>query len=128
MRYLLPIAVIFIGSVAPLASAYAHFGLAGDEEIGHGLFIGYCVLLIGLMSFIIYRKWIRSAENPEHRDLKRNLRELQRAQTSCKTQLQNAKDYPKECGLTDAERRERESSMANIQRQIDETESHLAAA
>ncbi len=128
MRYLLLVTAMFFGTVAPLSSAYAHFGLAGDDEIGHGLFIGYCVLLIGLVTFIIYRKWIRSTENPEQRDLKRNLRELQRAQTSCKTQLQNAIDYPNECGLSDAERKEREQSITLMQHQIEEAEAHLAAA
>ena len=128
MRYLILTAIVFIGSWTPLESANAHFGLAGDEEIGHGLLIGYCLLLICLASFVVYRKWLRTSESSEQRVLKRDLRELRRAHNSCKTQLQNAEDYPKECGLTEAERLEREKSVTLIQRQIDEAEAHLAAA
>ncbi len=128
MRYLLLTTIILFGSITPWNSAQAHFGLAGDEDIGHGMFWAYGLVLAGLAGFVFYRKWTRSTSSPEHRVLKRELRELQRAHTSCLTQLQNAKDYPKECGLTDAERREREQSVNLMQRQIDEAEAHLAAA
>jgi len=128
MRYLLILLLVFLGSWAPLDMAHAHFGLAGDEDIGHGMFWAYGLVLAGLVGFVIYQKWTRHTSSPEQRALKRDLRELQRARTSCLTQLQNAMDYPKECGLTDAERQEREKSVALFQRKIDEAEAHLAAA
>ena len=128
MRYLLFISVLLLTGAIYADTAHAHFGLAGDDEVGHGLIIGYGLLLFGLVSFVVYRKWLRTSESPEQRTLKRNLRELQRARTSCLTQLQNAVDYPKECGLTESERLEREKSVALFEHEINEAEAHLAAA
>ena len=114
------------GSLAPVSSAFAHFGLAGDEDVGHVLFWFYGLLLAGITGYVIYRKWWRAKVTPEHRALKRRLNEFERALTSCRTQLQNAEDYPKECGLTDLQRRERQESIESIQGKIVEIKLDLA--
>ena len=115
------------GSLAPVSSAFAHFGLAGDEDVGHVLFWFYGLLLAGITGYVFYRKWWRAKVTPEHRALKRRLNEFERALTSCMTQLQNAEDYPKECGLTDLQRRERQESIESIQGKIVEIKLDLAA-
>jgi len=115
------------GSLAPLSTAFAHFGLAGDEDVGHVLFWFYGLLLAGITGYVLYRKWWKPEESPEHRALKRRLSECERALTSCRTQLQNAEDYPKECGLTDVQRRECQESIASIQGKIEKIKMDLAA-
>jgi|TARA_Y100000031_G_scaffold152591_1_gene196034 hypothetical protein len=114
------------GSLAPFSYARAHSGPVGDDGIGDKIFWVYGVLLIGLASFVVYRKLIGGREPPERRALKRRLGELQRAHASCLKQLQNAEDYPKECGLTGEQRRDRVESVALIRRRIDETKADLA--
>ena len=113
-------------SLAPLSAALAHGAQTGEQDSGHGLFWIYGFLLAGIAGLIIYRKWWRGKEPPERRALKRRLGELQRAHASCLKQLQNAEDYPKECGLTDADRHERLRSVASIRGEIDVIKTELA--
>ena len=108
------------GAMAPLASAFAHFGLYGDEEIGHELFWLYGILFTALAGFIIYRKRSRAGLTPEQHELRQRVAELERALAACMTQLQNAEDYPNECGLTHAERQERLVSASSIRDKIAE--------
>lgn len=117
-RYLLLLIMSVTGAMAPLASASAHFGLYGDEEIGNGLFWVYGVLFAALAAFIIYRKRSRAGLTPEQRALRQRVAELERALTACMTQLQNAEDYPNECRLTHAERQERMVSASSIREKI----------
>ena len=127
MRYLLMLITSLAGSLAPLSSVRAHSGPVGGDGTGDGIFWVYGVLLVGLASFVVYWKLVRGKESPERRALKRHLGELERAHTSCLAQLQNAEDYPNECGLTDEQRRERLESVALIQGQIDQSKADLAA-
>ena len=119
-RYLLLIIMSVTGAMAPLASAFAHFGLYGDEEIGHELFWLYGILFTALAAFIIYRKRSRARLTPEQHELRQRVAELERALAACMTQLQNAEDYPNECGLTHAERQERLVSASSIREKIAE--------
>ena len=128
MRSLLMLLMTLVAGMVPVASALAHFGLSGDDDIGHGLFWIYGILLTGIAAFIIYRKWIGSSVSPQQRTLTRRLSELERAHTACMARLKNAEDYPNECGLTPAQRQERLDSVALIQQQICETKAELAAA
>ncbi|MBT3916083.1 MAG: hypothetical protein HN731_01345 [Rhodospirillaceae bacterium] len=128
MRDLLLLPFVVMVSLAAMDTAYAHSGTVGDEDVGGNMFWAYGLVLSGLAGILIYRKWMRSTSSPEQRALRYNLKELQRAHTACLKQLQNAKDYPRECGLTDAERLEREKSVALFQRKINEAEAHLATA
>ena len=126
MRYLWLLMASSAWSLAPLSAALAHGAQTGEQDSGHGLFWIYGFLLAGIAGLIIYRKWWRGKEPPERRALKRRLGELQRAHASCLKQLQNAEDYPKECGLTGEQRRDRVESVALIRRRIDETKADLA--
>jgi hypothetical protein len=119
-RYLLLLILSVAGAMAPLASAFAHFGLYGDKEIGHGLFWMYGIAFTGLAAFIIYRKRSRAGLTPEQHELRQRVADLERALTACMTQLQNAEDYPNECGLTYAEREERLVSASSIREKIAE--------
>ena len=107
-------------------SALAHFGLSGDEDVGHALFWFYGILLTSIISYVIYRKWLAKNETPERLILKRRLSEFERTLNSCLVQLQNADDYPNECGLTDKQRSERKETVATIQKKIDEIRLELA--
>ena len=127
MRTRLLLMMFLAGSLAPLTSAFAHFGLYGDEEVGLVLYWFYGLLFAGITGFVIYRKWWVAKETPERRQMKRRLSEFERALTSCRAQLQNAEDYPKECGLTDEQRLERLESVESIQGKIIEIKMDLAA-
>lgn len=127
MRYGLLLSLVVAGSLSPLASAFAHFGI-GDDENGHQLLWVYGILLSTLAGFIVYRKWLGGKETPERRELKRHLSELERAHAACLTQLQNAEDYPKECGLTEEQRRERLDSVASFEGMIKQAHADLAAS
>ncbi|NQV54236.1 MAG: hypothetical protein HQ503_00130 [Rhodospirillales bacterium] len=113
--------------MAPLAFAYAHGGVGSGDDGGTGLFLIYGLVLAGVAGLIIYRKWIRAGQSPEQRTLKRSLKDFERALETCLTQLQNAEDYPNECGLTETERRERLASAASIRAQIERAKAGLAA-
>ena len=104
----------------------AHFGLSGDEDVGHALFWIYGILLAGITGTVIYRKWLARSETPERRKLKQNLREFESSLNSFLMQLQNADDYPNECGISEEQRIEKNESVATIQNKIDEIRLELA--
>ena len=127
MRYLSILTTSLTLNLAPFTAAFAHFGLTGDDDIGHELFWLYGILLASVAGFFIYRKFWTSNEPPEVRMLKRKISELERALKLSQTQIQNALDYPKECGLTDQQRKERLESIASIRGQITTAKADLAA-
>jgi hypothetical protein len=127
MRTRLLLVTSLAGSLAPLYCAIAHGVTGGEEDAGNELFWIYGLLLVGIAGFVIYRKWWRGRVSPERRALRRRLSEFERALTLCRAQLQNAEDYPKECGLTEEQRLERLQSAASIQEKIDEIKMDLAA-
>jgi len=127
MRYGSYLGIVVLNSLAPFSKAWAHFGLADGEEIGHGIFWAYGLVFTGLICFVFYRRWAGSQGTPEQRSLNCHLKELERALNSCLKQLKNAEEYPKECGLTDEQRHESMNSVTVIQTQIDETKEMLAA-
>ncbi len=114
------------GSLAPLSFAIAHGVTGGEENAGNELFWIYGFLLVGIAGLVICRKWWAIKESPERRALRRRLSEFERALASCRAQLQNAENYPKECGLTEEQRQERLQSAASIQGKIDEIKMDLA--
>ena len=101
------ITVFILESLYPIKSTFAHFGLSGDEDVGHALFWFYGILLVGIIGTVIHRKWLAKNETPERRKLKINLREFERSLNSYLLQLQNADDYPNECGISEEERLEK---------------------
>jgi hypothetical protein len=127
MRTRLLLSIFLAGSLAPLSFAFAHGVTVGEEDAGNELFWLYGLLFAGITGFVIYRKWWVAKETPERRQMKRRLSEFERALTSCRAQLQNAEDYPKECGLTDEQRLERLESVESIQGKINEIKMDLAA-
>lgn len=127
MRTNLLIGTALVGSLAPFSQAMAHFGLADGEDFGHGIFWVYGFVFAGLIGFVFYQRWSRTKGTPEQRSLKLQLKELDHALKSCLKQIQNADDYPNECGLSDEERRENIKSAASLQTQIDQTKTTLAA-
>ena len=126
MLNFLLLTVILLDSFFLTRSAYAHFGLSGDEDVGHALFWFYGILLTSIIGYVIYRKWLAKNETPERLILKRRLSEFERTLNSCLVQLQNADDYPNECGLTDMQRLERNKTISTIQKKIDEIRLELA--
>ncbi|MBT3553212.1 MAG: hypothetical protein HOO19_19740 [Rhodospirillaceae bacterium] len=98
--------------------AQAHFGLADGDDVGSGLFWVYGFVFASLAAFLIYRKRARKRQSPEQRTLNFRLVDLERALTACLAELKNADDYPGECGLTFAERQERQVSASSIREKI----------
>jgi hypothetical protein len=114
------------GTTVP-ALVDAHAVMAGTPDPGLGMWWFYGLLLGGLGGTLLYRKWRGGKEPPERKALKRRLAELERVLKSNLMQLQNADDYPKECGLTDEQRRDRQISMTKIRRLIYHAKSELAS-
>ena len=108
------------GSLAPLVQAFAHWVTGGEEDGGNELLWLYGLVLAAIAGFVIYRKKWPGNVSPERRALKRQLSDFERALTLCMSQLQNADDYPKECGLTEKQRLDRVQSAASIREKIDE--------
>lgn len=110
-----------------MAQAFAH-GVTGggDHDEGNEFFWLYGLVLAAIAGFLIYRKWWRNKESPERRALRRQLGDFERDLALYVTQLQNAEDYPRECGLTGEERRQRQDTVTAIQREIDEIKMDLA--
>jgi len=126
MRYALMLISFLAGSLSNVISVRAHFGLADGDDVGTGLFWVWGAFIVGVAGFILYRRSLAKLP-PEGRELKRRLNELERALTSCHSQLRNADDYPTECGLSDQQRRARLDSVLSIQGMIAKTKSELAA-
>lgn len=119
--------LLFAGGLAPLVEARAH-GVIGGEDSGNWLFWLYGLVAAAIIGFIGYRKWWAGKISPERRALRQQLRDFEHALNSCRTQLQNAVDYPKECGLTESQRLDQVQSAALIEEKIDEIKAELAAA
>jgi len=126
LRFLILLMASLGGSLVPFAHALAH-GVIGGEDSGNEFFWIYGLVLTVLAGTIIYRKWWAVQETPERKVQKSRLRDFERDHALCMTQLQNAEDYPKECGLTEAERKEHLQSAASMQKNIDEIKTDLAA-
>ena len=127
-RYLLVFMVSMAGAAAPLATAFAHFGLADGDDAGSGLFWVYGFVFAGVAGFIVYQKRFRRYVSPEQRTLIYRLRDLERALSACLTELKNGEDYPNQCGLTHAERQERLLSASVIREKIAELHGELAVS
>ena len=112
--------LLLLGCFSSIKSAFSHGGLSGDEDVGNALFWVYGILLAGIIGTIIYRKWFAKDETPERRELKRCLSEFEHSLNSCLVQLQNADDYPNECGLNKEQRSEKKETVALIQKKIDD--------
>lgn len=126
MRFYFFLIALLSGSLGKINPTFAHFGLGGDEDVGHALFWFYGILLVGIIGSVIYRKLLTRHETPKRQELKQHLREFERSLSSCVAQLQNADDYPNECGLSDQQRTEKNESVALIQNKIDEIKMELA--
>jgi hypothetical protein len=111
------------GSITP-ALVHAHGVMASDDDSGYGIWWLYAILG-GFGGLILYRKWRGATETPERKAHKRHLVDLERALNSCLMQIQNADDYPKECGLTDEQRRDTMDSVTKIRRLIEDANSKL---
>ena len=128
MRNYVFLTIIFLKILFQDVSVHAHFGLSGDEDVGHALFWFYGILLVGIIVTVIYRKWLAKKESPERRQLKLRLSEFEDTLSSFIVQLQNADDYPNECGLTKEQRLEKKESVDLIQKKIDEIRLELATS
>ena len=107
------------GSIITPALLHAHGVLASDDDTGYGIWWLYGILG-GLGGFFI---WWGGKNPPQIRARKRRLADLERALNSCLMQIRNAEDYPKECSLTEEERRENLGSATRIRRLIEDTKS-----
>ena len=121
-KQLLSVFVAALAGVAsPLHSARAPFGLYGEEDFTHnGLLWTYGAAFLAIIGFLIYRKRTQGRLTPGQRELRSRIAELERALAVCTTELQNARDYPNECGLTPAEHEERLVSASEIRDKIAE--------
>ena len=127
MRTLMLLLTSSAGGLALITPAFAH-GVIGGEDSGNVFFWIYGLVAAAIIGFLIYRKWWGGKISPERRALKRQLGDFERALNACRTQLQNAVDYPKECGLTESQRLDQVQSAASIEEKIDEIKAKLAVA
>ena len=105
--------------------AFAHGGIADEGDLGHGIFWLYGMVFAGLAGFVLYKLFVRRNETPEGKELRRRLAEFEHELKSCLKELQNAEEYPLECGLSDEQRQQLLESVAAIRRLIEETKSKL---
>lgn len=127
MRYQLSLGAAAVISAIP-SLAFAHGGQTIDHDRGAGLLWFYAIALVAIVGFIGFRIYLRSTRSPGHQRLTRRLDELEAALTSNLATLQNAEDYPSECGLSAKERKTRLDAVAAIRRLIEEEELKLASA
>lgn len=120
------LATLIAASFSNVTPALAHFGLADGEDIGSELFWVWGIFIAGILGFFVYQRFCASDETPAGKALKIRISDLERALNSCQSQLQNAADYPNECGLTDRHRQERLESAASLQGLIEESKIELA--
>ena len=116
--------VALVGSTIP-AMLHAHGGLSGEDDPGVGIWWLYGILFGGLGGLLFYRKWRAVKEPPERMAHKRRLKDLERTLKSHLMQLRNADDYPKECGLTDEQRRDSLDSIVKFRHLIEVAKSEL---
>jgi hypothetical protein len=112
------------GSIIPTL-AHAHGVISSDDDSGYGIWWLYGIVFGGLSGLLFLRKWRAVKEPPEKMAHKRRLKDLERALKSHLMQLRNADDYPKECGLTDEQRRDSLDSIAKIRHLIEVAKSEL---
>ena len=105
--------------------AFAHGGIGDEGDLGHGIFWLYGMVFAGLAGFILYKLIVGRNETPERKELRRRLAEFEHELKSCLKELQNAEEYPLECGLSDEQRQQLLESVAAIRRLIEETKSKL---
>ena len=127
MRINLLINILLVQIFFPLSKALAHFGLADGEDVGHGIFWAYGIVFITLIGFIFYRRFDRRRATPEQQSLRLQLKELNVALNNCFKQIQNADEYPNECGLSIEQRKKNLDATKLIQDQIDHTKEMLSA-
>lgn len=108
--------------------AFAHGGQTIDHDRGAGLLWFYAIALVAIVGFIVFRMYLRATRPPGHPRPSHRLAELETALTSNLATLQNAEDYPSECGLSAKERKTRLDAVATIRRLIEEEELKSASA
>ena len=105
--------------------AFAHGGIGDEGDLGHGIFWLYGMVFAGIAGFILYKLIVGRNETPERKELRRRLAEFEHELKSCLKELQNAEEYPLECGLSDEQRQQLLESVAAIRRLIEEAKSKL---
>ncbi len=107
-------------------SASAFCGLDIDADTGRGILAVWGGAVFGLGGFTLHRIWRNAAEPPEARALKTRLGELERGLALISSQLRNAEDYPRECGLSEEQHRDRQEAAISIREMIADVNSQLA--
>ena len=82
-------------------------------------------MFAGLAGLILYKVIGGRNETPERKEQRRRLAELEHGLKSRSKELQNAEEYPLECGLSDEQRQQLSESVAAIHQLIEETKSNL---
>ena len=121
------VSIIIIQNFFLHSKAFANNGLAGSVEIGPVIFWVYGFVFLTLIGFIIYRRWNRRQGTPEQRSLKLKLKELNRTLNTYLKQIQNANEYPNECGLSAEQRRKNLEAVEKIRSQINYTKEILSS-
>ena len=121
-----PTLVTMMAVCANSGVVFAHGGIADEGELGHGIFWLYGLVFAGLAGFILYKLIVDRNETSERKELRRRLAEFEHGLKSCLKELQNAEEYPLECGLSGEQRQILLESVATIHQLIEETKSKLA--
>jgi len=121
-----PTLVTMMAVCANSGVAFAHGGIGDEAELGHGIFWLYGLVFGGLAAFILYKLIVGRYETSEKKELRRRLAEFKHGLKSCLKELQNAEEYPLECGLSGEQRQKLLESIATIHQLIEETKSILA--
>ena len=124
MRYK-PALVTMMVVCASSGVAFAHGGIGDEGDLGQGIFWLYGIVFAGLAGLILYKVIGGRNETPERKELRRRLAELEHGLKSRSKELQNAEEYPLECGLSDEQRQQLSESVAAIHQLIEETKSKL---
>ncbi len=107
--------------------ASAFCGLDIDADTGRGILAVWGAAILGLGGFTLHRMWQNATVHPKTLALRNRLGEHERGLALVTAQLLNAENYPKECSLTEDQRRDRQEAANALRINIADVNAQLAS-